>query len=160
VNITAWVEFLKDFERKSQCQVDELVRTHEQQLLSLRKTTEESIKMKSTKWSKDLIRDRQRQSLMADQQRYEEAHQTKTKLDELEEKEQSDYRSSTDRSVMRMESNLTRKHQTEMEVLLKRIESKRREFQRQNDEECARLIQRNKNIQASYDSKHVSGSFV
>ncbi len=93
---------------------------------------------------------------MADQQRYQEAHQTKLLSDALEEKEQSDHNSVTENAIMRRELSLLHKQQTEASVLLKRIESKRKEFHKRRDDECARLVQRNKNIQASFDSKHVS----
>ena len=93
---------------------------------------------------------------MADQQRYQEAHRTKLLSDALEEKEHSDHNSVAKNAIMRREVELIHKQQTEASVLLKRIESKRREFHKQRDDECARLVQRNKNIQASFDSKHVS----
>jgi glycerol-3-phosphate cytidylyltransferase-like family protein len=156
-NIIAWDAFLKDFEAKSLELINEMSKTHHQQLLSLKQSNTESASTTQAKWSKELIGHRKRQSLMSDQQRYEEAHQTKIISDALEEKERSDHNSITNTAILKREANLTQKHQTEMSVLLKRIEIKRRELQKQRDDEIARLIQRNKNIQASFDSKHVSG---
>lgn len=149
---------MKEFERKSQAHIDELSHTHQQQLSSLKQSIEESANMTQMKWSKDVIEHRKRFSLMADQQRYQEAHQTKLQSDALEEKERSDHHSITNSAILRKESNMTQKHQAEMSVLLKRIESKRREFQKLREDETSRLVQRNKNIQASFDSKHVGVS--
>ena len=157
-NIIAWDAFLKDFEAKSLELINEMSKTHHQQLLSLKQSNTESASTTQAKWSKELIGHRKRQSLMSDQQRYEEAHQTKIISDALEEKERSDHNSITNYAILKREANLTQKHQTEMSVLLKRIEIKRRELQKQRDDEIARLIQRNKNILASFDSKNVSVS--
>ena len=97
---------------------------------------------------------------MADQQRYQEAQQTKLVSDALEEKELSAMNSTTDTSLMRRERTMKKQHQAEMDVLMKRIESKRREYVKRRNVDCDRLLQRNKNIQSSFDSKHVSMQFV
>ena len=54
---------------------------------------------------------------------------------------------------------MKKQHQAEMDVLMKRIESKRREYTKQRNTDCDRLLQRNKNIQSTFDSKHVSIQF-
>lgn len=97
---------------------------------------------------------------MADQHRYEEAQQTKLVGDALEEKERSNSNANIYSSLKRKERNLKKEHQSEMDVLMTRIESKRRGYAKQRDEDCTRLLQRNKNIQATIDSKHVSSPFV
>ena len=153
---------MQEFELKSQKQLSELDQTHQQQLQLLEQSiSDESNNLKSKKkWSKDLIQYRRRQLLMADQQRYQEAQQTKLVSDALEEKELSAMNSTTDTSLMRRERTMKKQHQAEMDVLMKRIESKRREYAKQRNVDCDRLLQRNKNIQSSFDSKHVSMQFV
>ena len=153
---------MQEFELKSQKQLSELDQTHQQQLQLLEQSiSDESNNSKSRKkWSKDLIQYRRRQLLMADQQRYQEAQQTKLVSDALEEKELSAMNSTTDTSLMRRERTMKKQHQAEMDVLLKRIESKQREYVKRRNVDCDRLLQRNKNIQSSFDSKHVSMQFV
>lgn len=153
---------MQEFELKSQKQLSELDQTHQQQLQLLEQSiSDESNNLKSKKkWSKDLIQYRRRQLLMADQQRYQEAQQTKLVSDALEEKELSAMNSTTDTSLMRRERTMKKQHQAEMDVLLKRIESKQREYVKRRNVDCDRLLQRNKNIQSSFDSKHVSMQFV
>lgn len=93
---------------------------------------------------------------MADQRRYQEAQQIKRLADAIEEKEKVALASGTDSSLVLRERNLRKQHQSEMDVLKKRIESKRREYTKQRDEACSKLLQRNKNIQSTFDSKHTS----
>jgi hypothetical protein len=45
-----------------------------------------------------------------------------------------------------------------MDALTKRINGMRREYAKKRDEDCARLLRRNKSILATFDSKHVSVS--
>ena len=66
--------------------------------------------------------------------------------------------SNTDGSLMRRERNLTKQHNAEMDALTKRINGMRRGHAKKRDEDCARLLQRNKSILATFDSKHVSVS--
>ena len=148
---------MKEFELKSQQQTSELDQSHQQQLELLKQSiSDESNNSKSKKkWSKDLIHYRKRELLMADQQRYQEAQQTKLVSDALEEKELANMNSNTDTSLMRRERTMKKQHQAEMDVLTKRIESKRREYTKQRNIDCDRLLQRNKNIQSTFDSKHV-----
>mmetsp|Transcript_40612 Transcript_40612/g.84996 ORF Transcript_40612/g.84996 Transcript_40612/m.84996 type:complete len:370 (+) Transcript_40612:247-1356(+) len=151
-----WDKFMDDFEQKSQDYVKEINDEHQRQLSSLRQSMTDSMNTKPIKWSRDLIQYRKRQQLMADQHRYHEAQQTKLAGDALEEKEREDVAFKLKSSLERRERTLKGQQQTEMDVLMKRIESKRREYARQSEEDCARLLQRNKNIQATIDSKHVS----
>ena len=95
---------------------------------------------------------------MAEQGRYQEAHTTKLVSDALEEEERTNMNCSLGKSLAHRERNLRKQHRAEMDVLLKRVDSKRREYLTQRNEDSAKLLQRNKNIQASIDSKHVSTS--
>ena len=147
---------MEDFERKSQEYTKELEETHLQQLTALQQSVSEEVDTKPIKWSRDLINYRKRQTLLAGQHHYQEAQQTKLAGDALEEKERSNRNSSVYSSLKRREQAFRTRHRAEMDVLTKRIDSKRREFEKQRDEDCAKLVQRNKNIQASIDSKHVS----
>jgi hypothetical protein len=152
----AWDEFMKEFERRSEDRMTELSRTHQEQLSSLKSQVLGTDNSKPKKWSRDLIQCRERQLLMAKRQSYQEAQQTKLVSDALEEKERSKMES-TD-GLLKRERNLTKKHNAEMDALTKRIDSKRREYVKQRYERCVRLLQRNKNIQSTFDSKHVSVS--
>lgn len=145
---------MSDFEQRSQEQQSELSRAHQEQLTLLMNV----VSSKPKKLSRELLQCRKRQLLMAAQQRYQEAHETKLVSDRLEEEERSKITSSTDTSLKMRQRSLEKQQRSEMEVLAKRIDSKRREYMKKRDEDCARLLQRNKNILSQFDSKHVSSS--
>lgn len=147
---------MEDFEKKCRDHVEEIEETHRCQLLSLQRSVTESFEAKPKKWSRDLLQYRKRQLLMADQRRYHEAQRTKLAGDALEKKEREDMNASLEVSLRKRERNLRMQQLAEVEVLTKRIASKRREYAAQRDTDCAKLLQRNKNIQATIDAKHVS----
>ena len=93
---------------------------------------------------------------MADQQCYQEAERIKRVSDALEEKEKANMNSNVGSSLKRREQKLRKQQHDAMENLLKRIKTKRRDYEHQRKVDCGRLLQRNKNIQALMDSKHVS----
>ena len=93
---------------------------------------------------------------MADQQLYQEAQQIKLVSDALEEEEKSNMSSIFASCLQKKEWNMKKLQQAEMEGLMKRIKTKRREHETQREVDCARLLQRNKNIQVVMESKHVS----
>ena len=148
---------MDDFEQKSQAYIQELEQSHQQQLASLQESMFESTdKEPKKKWSKELTQYRQRQLLLAEQQRYQEAQQTKMVSDALEAKERACMTSNLDSSLGLRERNLKKQHEAEMNALTKRLESKRREFTKQRDEDCKRLLQRNQNILTAFESRHAS----
>ena len=51
---------------------------------------------------------------------------------------------------------MRKQHLAELGVLMKRIESKMKEYAKQKDEDIYKVQQRNRFIQATFDSKHVS----
>lgn len=152
----SWSEFMNEFEQKSLTYLDELRRTHEQQLANLRKEVAEEVKSKPQRWSKELVDWRKREAIMADQQKYQEAQRIKTVSDALESKERASKNSNLESSLQLKEGNLNKQHAAEMSALKQRIDTKRREFDQQRRRDEARVIQRNRNIQAMVVSKNVS----
>lgn len=152
----AWDTYMEDFEQKSQDYVKDMDESHQGQLASLKKSVSESIDTKPMKRSRDLIQYRKRQQLMAEQRRYEEARMCQLTGDILEEKERSNRNSNVNTSLQKRGANMKTQQKAEINVLTKRIESKRKEYTKQRDTLIMRLLQRNTIIQATFDSKHVS----
>jgi len=147
---------MSDFEEKTQVHLTQLEASHEEQLATLEKSFFEdsnNSKKKKKVWSKDLQEYRRRQMIMAEKQRYQEAQEIKLVSDALEEKELNALNSSNDTSLSRRKMALQKQQHAEMEVQLKRIESKRRDLNQQRDTACSKLKQRNKILQATFDLK-------
>ena len=149
---------MSDFKEKTQVHLTQLEKSHQEQLAALEKSFEleenNNSKPKKKIWSKDLQQYRRRQMIMAEKQRYQEAQEIKLVSDALEEKELNALNSSNDTSLARRKSALQKQQQAEMEVQVKRIESKRRDLSQQRDTSCSKLEQRNRILQASFDAKN------
>jgi glycerol-3-phosphate cytidylyltransferase-like family protein len=153
-----WEKFMSAFEQKSHQYITELNQTHEAQLSSLQKEIIEDVELKPQRWSKELVDWRKREAIMADQQRYHEAQKIKVVSDALEAKERSNMNSNLQGTLKLKERNLRNQQAAEKAALLKRIDTKRREFEHQRETDHSRCLQRNKNIIAMLDSKCVSGN--
>ncbi len=145
-----------DFEQKSQLYKEKLKQTHESQLHSLKQSLQEELHSKPPKWSRDLMDWRKRESIMADRKLYREAQQIKLVSDALEEEERINMNSNFESSLQKKERSLKKQQLAELEALEKRIEAKRRENKKLREVDSGRLLQRNKNIVAAIDSRHVS----
>ena len=152
----SWDQFAKEFEQKSETYLDELAETHRIQQAHLQQTVEEEVNSKPQRWSRELVDWRKREAIMADQQKYQEAQKIKSVSDALEAKERSHKNSAFQKSLRHKEPNLKAQQTAEKAALIKRIETKRREFEHKRKEDVACMLQRNANILAMIDSKHVS----
>jgi hypothetical protein len=152
----SWNTFMNDFESMSQGYIEELNETHQSQLSSLQKDLTDELNSKSKRFSKDLVDWRKREVIMADQQFYQEAQRIKQVSDALEAKEKSNMNSRFENSLRMKEANVKRQQSAEMDALVKRIDTKRREYEKQREVNTERLSQRNKNILSVMDTKHVS----
>lgn len=99
---------------------------------------------------------RKRESIMVDRKLYREAQQIKLVSDALEEEERANMNSNLESLFQKKERHLKKQQRAELDALEKRIETKRRENKKLREENCGRLLQRNKNIVAAMDSRHVS----
>lgn len=151
-----WDVFMSEFETRSQTYLDELNQTHQDQLAALHSEVMKEVKTKPQRWSKELVDWRKREAIMADQQKYQEAQKIKAVSDKLEAKERATKTSNLESSLKLKEGNLKKQHAAEKAALQQRIDTKRKEFQCKHKADHARMLQRNKNIIAMLDSKHVS----
>ena len=151
----SWDKFMKEFEEKSLKYLEELGETHRDRLSELQKEVVQEVKSKPQRWSRELVDWRKREAIMADQQRYQEAQRIKSVSDALEAKERNQKDSALESSLKLKERNMLHIQAAEKAALQKRIDTKRREFEHQRKTDHARVLQRNKNILAMLDTKHV-----
>lgn len=149
---------MDDFEQNSRKHVNEHCRTHQEQLDALKVEmldTADNVELKSKKkWSIELIQLREKQEKHARSQNFVDAQKIKQIANNLEEKERLKIDLTTDNSFQLKQQNLMKKHQKEMDQLMKRIEGSRRSHATQRDEGCKHLRHRNKIILTTFDSKH------
>lgn len=151
-----WTIFMDEFEQSSQKHVNELSRTHQEQLDALKaEMLADNVESKpKKKWSIELIQLREKQEKHARNQNFVEAQTIKQMADILEEKERLKIDTNTDNSFLLKQQNLMKKHQKEMDALNKRFEGSRRSHATQRHEGCMHLRHRNKIILTTFDSKH------
>ena len=153
-----WTIFMDEFEQSSQKHVNELGRTHQEQLDALKAEmldTADNVESKpKKKWSIELIQLREKQEKHARNQNFVEAQTIKQMADILEEKERLKIDTITDNSFHLKQQNLMKKHQKEMDALHKRFEGSRGSHATQRHEGCMHLRHRNKIILTTFDSKH------
>lgn len=124
--------------------------------MSLQKVAADKFNTKPQRWSKELVDWRKREAIMAEQEKYQEAQQIKTVSDKLEAKERAAKNSNFESYLQLKEGNLKKQHAAEKAALQQRIDTKRLEFQHKQKADHTRILQRNKNIIAMLDGKHVS----
>lgn len=154
----SWDKFMTAVEQKAQDHTSEVEEAHKQQLVMLEQSLSKENSNTNTnkpkkKWSKELNSLRERQILLAERQRYQEAQQVKVNADALEEKERCLQNLNIDTSLTRRTSALKKQQKAEMDVLAKRLENKRQKYVKQREEDLATLVQRNKNIQSTFDQR-------
>ena len=153
----SWDKFMTAIEQKVQDRTSEVEEAHKQQLVMIEQSLSEensnTNKQPKEKWSKELNSLRERQILLAERQRYQEAQQVKVNADALEEKERCLQNLNTDTSLTRRTSALKKQQKAEMDVLAKRLENKRQQYVKQRDQDLAKLVQRNNNIQLTFDQR-------
>ena len=97
---------------------------------------------------------------MAEQEKYQEAQRIKTVSDKLEAKERATKNSNFESSLKLKEGNLRKQQAAEKAALQQRIDTKKLEFLHKQKADRTRMLQRNKNIIAMLDGKHVSPSYA
>ena len=152
----SWDKFMTAVEEKAQDHTSEVEEAHKQQLVMLEQSLSEensNTNKPKKKWSKELNSLRERQMLLAERQRYQEAQLVKVNANALEEKERCLQNLNTDTSLTRQTSALKKQQKAEFDVLAKRLENKRQQYVKQRDQDLAKLVQRNKNIQSTFDQR-------
>lgn len=135
--------------------VSDMKKNHEKAMIGYREELNYEAQSKPTIWSRDLLDLRNRQKVLAYQENYSEAQKIKTITDSLEEEERQTMTSCFDSSRAHKERNYQKLQEVEVQALLKKIESKRRENDKKRESDLRVLLQRNKNIQNFLVSKQV-----
>lgn len=113
-------------------------------------------KSKPPLWSKELKQWRKREMILASEENYSEAAKVKEIADALELEEQNKIKNQSHGSCSRKENNMHNQHAAALQALTKRISSQRESNRIQREDDCKRLVQRNRNIQVSYKSKQIT----
>jgi hypothetical protein len=148
-----WDEFMKDFDRKSLEYVAEVKDRQGQELQEFQDKAVEDMQSKPPKWSHELMHWRKRQYVMAEQKHYADAQQIKAIADDMEEEELENMNLRFTSSFQKKEAAFRQRQAAETQALLKRVDVRRRELEKQRECDSKRLIQRNRNVVAGMDSK-------
>jgi hypothetical protein len=151
-----WDKFEKEFETKSREALNSLRTNQEAKLQRYREKLNIKAKSKPPLWSKELKHWRKQEMILASEENYSEAAKVKEIADALELEEQKNIKNQSNSSCFRKESNMQKLHEAELQALTKRINAQRESNRKQREDDCKRLVQRNKNIQVSYKSKQIA----
>ena len=148
-----WDQFMDDFDRKSLEYIAEVKDRQGQELSEFQDKMVEDMQSKPPKWSHDLIHWRKRQYVMAEQKHYADAQQIKAIADDMEEEELENMNSRFTNSFQKKEAAFRQRQEAETQALLKRVDVRRKELEKQREYDTKRLVQRNRNVIAGMDSK-------
>ena len=144
-----------EFEKKASMSVSDMKKKQEKAMMKYREEVHSEAQSKPPIWSRDLLDLRNREKVLAYQENYSEAQKIKSITDSLEEEERQTMTSCFDSSLAHKERNCQKLQEVEVQALLKKIESKRRENNKKRESDMRILLQRNKNIQKFFVSKQV-----
>lgn len=148
-----WDQFMEDFDRKSFEYIAEVKDRQGQELSEFQDKMVEDMQSKPPKWSHELIHWRKRQHVMAEQKHYADAQQIKAIADDMEEEELENMNSRFTNSFQKKEAAFRQRQEAETQALLKRVDVRRRELEKQREYDTKRLIQRNRNVISGMESK-------
>jgi hypothetical protein len=150
---SAWDRYMEEYDRMAQMYIQQMTERHAIILLEFQKSIRTELASKPPKWSRELLDWRRRQHTMARSKHYAEAQKIRKVADQAEEKERRDMENAQAVIFARRESKFRQQQQSELQALLKRIETRRKEHIKQRDLDSKRLLQRNRNVQAVLESK-------
>jgi len=151
-----WDDYLKEYDEKAKQCMQEMCKKHEEKFQAFQQELKDQILSKPPKWSRELLQWRKRQHILAGAKNYAQAQKTKVISDMLEDEERNSMNTNISDSFAKKEANFRKHQNAEISALEKRIESRRKDFTCKREHDCNRLMKRNKNIQASLDSKQVA----
>lgn len=126
---------------------------HAEQLKEFQQELHGELTRKPPKFSRELLDWRKRQHLLAKQGKYAEAQKIKKIADDLERTERMKMDENNLRVFQQKETQFRAKQRSELDALMKRIDSRRREHTKQRDADSKRLLQRNRNVQSVLETK-------
>ena len=130
---------------------------HDTSLIHYLKQLEIEAQSKTPLWSKELKEFKKREKILAYQENYAEAQKVKVVADALQrDEEKKTMIARRNGTIARKEAAFRHRQDAEEQVLSKRINSQRETNVKKRNSDCKRLLQRNRNIQESLKSKHVS----
>lgn len=148
-----WKSFLENFDETCREFVRTLQRRQARKLAEFQETLRQEMLSRPPKWSRELLEWRKRQHILARQKNYAEAQKIKAISDALEDEERGSINAGYAGSLARKEANLRQLQVAEVNALLKRIDVRRKEHLKQKELDCKRLLQRNRNVLVSLESK-------
>lgn len=150
---TSWAKYLEEYDEMAQSYIQQMTERHAANLLAFQQQLREEVGEKPPRWSRELLDWRRRQHMLAKQHNYVEAQRVKKVADQMEEKEREGMEETQALAFARREAQFRKQQQAELKALLMRIESRRKEHLKTNEEDAKKLLQRNKNVQAVLESK-------
>lgn len=154
--IKEWDSFEIDFNKRSEKAVASMIDRHKTRMEEYGRKLEIEARGKPRLFSKELKEWRKKQKILAYQENYSEAQKVKRISDAIEKEETSNINAKSDNSASFKSANFRQKQEAELKALAKRIDSQREANKNKRESDCKRLYQRNKNIQAALESKHVT----
>jgi len=150
----AWESKCSEFEAHAgqlqQCLADRHRADHQAYLEKMWVDTEP----RAPRWSRELLNTRKIQETLVKLKKYAEAADTKSRADELEDKERNMWKAKRDMKVQALEEQFLHKQHLEMKGLLKRIQSSRDEYQAARKAELEQTLQRHLNMTVQLESRH------
>eukprot|EP00924_Labyrinthula_sp_SR-Ha-C_P004108 maker-scaffold_3-augustus-gene-14.0-mRNA-1 protein AED:0.16 eAED:0.17 QI:0/0/0/1/1/1/2/0/594 len=155
-----WRQYLTSFNELAKQYVEQLKAKHSEEKNTIKQKDAANMSRRQTmecrifKPSKNLLEWRRRQNLLAKCKNYAEAQKVKLIADKIEEQERGRSKNIWKDSASNQERSLILRQKNEMEVLKKKINTRRKEHQAQRDKDAAILSQRNRNLMSSLSQKH------
>jgi len=149
----AWDKYMDEYDQMAQMYIQQMTEKHAVNLLEFQERLHKEVIDKPPKFSKELLEWRRRQHMLARQKNYAEAQKIKRIADVMEERERKSLDEMNRQQFARRETKFRAEQQAELQALLKRIDSRRKEHIKQRNLDSKRLLQRNRNVQAVLESK-------
>jgi len=149
----AWDKYMDEYDQMAQMYIQQMTEKHAVNLLEFQERLHKEVIDKPPKFSKELLEWRRRQHMLARQKNYAEAQKIKRIADVMEERERKSLDEGNRQQFARRETKFRAEQQAELQALLKRIDSRRKEHIKQRNLDSKRLLQRNRNVQAVLESK-------
>jgi hypothetical protein len=149
----AWDQYMEEYDNMAQAYIRQMTEKHAADLRAFQEKLHKEVIERPPKFSKELIEWRRRQHRLAQHKNYAEAQKIKLIADEVEASERGSTNENMQAMFTRKENKFRQQQQAEVQALLKRIDTRRKEHIKQRNLDSKRLLQRNRNVQAVLESK-------
>jgi hypothetical protein len=150
----SWEKYLEEYDEMATQYIQQMTERHSIAIANLQSNFKEEMIAKPPRWSKELLEQRRRQHICARNRSYKEAQELKRVCDLIEERELNIMEQDHAVIFARREAKLRIKQQAELQALIKRIECRRKEHVKQRNLDSKRLLQRNRNVLSTLESRH------